>query len=46
MHLLAHWNNHGHARQATGEGICYGILVSAISLGIIDAIFYLRTSAQ
>ena len=28
------------------KGFGYGILVSAISLGIIDAIFYLRTSAR
>ena len=28
------------------KGFGYGILVSAISLGIIDAIFYFRASAQ
>jgi hypothetical protein len=28
------------------KGFGFGILVSAISLGIIDAIFYLRLSAQ
>ena len=28
------------------KGFGYGIVVSAISLGIIDAIFYLRTSAR
>ena len=28
------------------KGFGYGILVSAITLGIIDAIFYLRAGAQ